>query len=310
MGILGTVKTESGEICPVGLQLYEAESQEVTIEKDVYEFNAAQEEINYLIERLPMDDREQHIQPNESTVVVQNQRPAAYADVLLETPCGTLAYPGELAGKLHVELQKEEPYAVTFCWNNGTKLVKLFEIAFGGEEDTRIGYLVKTGHPVHLTVFDLSLEELTQEEMDTALGLQEALNDVLARLKVQSQPVEEISCSAYETPYGTLYYPDEYAQYLEVTVHEEKGCRVEFCFLREDGEQIALFDVCFGDSEGTPVGRYTGQDGVSVPVYLVSYAVSENCFRDDQERDLYYTMAEGVNFLLEKYAETEAFEFN
>ena len=308
---LGLVKTESGEECPVAVIVYELDNEYILSEKDAYEFNAMQEEVNYLIEQLPIENREEVIEPSESTLLVQNERPAQYADVILQTPYATLAYPGELAGLLYVELEEAEPYGATFCWNNNNTPVKLFEIAFEGEEESRVGYLVESGRPVYLTVFDLEKENLNQEELNTALSLQETLNDVIDRLDLQSQPVEIITFNTYETPYGNLCYPDAHQQNLVVTINQDNGYRIEFCFLRENGETIALFDVCFGENaDGMPVGQYVGADGVAVPVYLVSYSVDEECFQNDGERNLYYIMAEDVNFLFDKYGEMYPFTFN
>lgn len=308
--ILGTVKLDSGETCPVGVYVYEAAAQNLSAEKDLYEYNAMQEEINYLIARLPIENAEQYSVPKESNMVVQNQRPAVYADVVLETPYATVAYPGELAGQLHVEVHDEANYPVTFCWNRGDTLIRLFEIAFGGEEGELMGYLVDSGKPVRVTVFDIAQEaDLNQEELDAALSLQEVLNDVLDRLPMQVELAEEISYNTYETAYGMLCYPDEYQQYLDVEISGTEIYTVSFRFLRENAAAIPLFDVIFNGTEGVPVGQYTGEDGVSVPVNLVSHSIPGDALLSEEEQNLYYSMAEGANFLFEKYEEMYAFEF-
>lgn len=302
MEILGAVKTENGELCNVGVFVYEPDPTVFVSEADCYEFYAMQEEINYLIEQLPLESKEQLAMPEQSTVVVQNKRPAVYADVLLETPYVTVAYPGEYAGLFHVELSNEEPYPVTFCWNNNGTIIRLFELAFGGEDTTRVGYLKDSGKSVHLTVYDVSEEsELSEKNLDTALSLQEVLNDILARLPMQKQSVEEIPYISIETPYGVLCYPEEYQQHLEVEVEEYDGYTVHFRFLPENGETIAMFDIVFGGSAGTQVGQCIGKDGIPVPMKLEGYAVDAAEVLTEEELDLYYMMSEGVNFLLDKY---------
>ena len=300
--ILGTITTENGETCPVGVRVYDADPQVFSREEERYAFDAMQEEINYVIGQLPLENTEQYAEPKNSTVVVPLQRPAVYADILLETPYVTVAYPGELAGLLHVEQMQEEPYTLTFCWNNSETLIRLFALSFAGEEDTRVGYLKDSGIPVYMTVFDLPQNaSLREEEIDTALGLQETLNDVLAKLPIQSTPVEEVPCLTYETPYGVLCYPAEYQNHLEVEVSQTDCYTLQFRFLPEDGEAIAMFDVVFGGTEGITRGQYTGADGVSVAVNLVGYAIASEELLNVQEADLYYQMAEGVNFLFDQY---------
>lgn len=306
-GFLGSVKAKNKEIYKVGVRMYEPDRTVIQTDAEMYLFDSMQEDLNYLIARLPLEGQEHMSVPKDSVAVVQTKREQVHADVIVDTPYGPIVYSGELAGALYLDIREEAPYTITFNWNHGDTAVPLYELAFGSAEGTLMGYLPSTGDPVFLTVFDVMMDDtLSQEEQISALSAQESLNDVIANLQLQSEGGSWIQ---QETPYGVLCYPEEYRQSLRITTEEAEAYQVSYLFVRENGEEKPLFDVIFGGTEGVPVGTCTGVDGAEVPVYLNGYEPAFDGTWSSEEQEQYYIMAEGINALLEKYAAMYPFEF-
>lgn len=330
----------------VRIETFPADGTLVDTAEEKYLFNAMQEALNHLLEKLPMTGSE----PAESLLLVPAETAPA-ADILVETPYGLLACPGIPGYTVTARATQEELYRVTYVWERSAEMeVALFEIAFGGEEALASGFLAESGTPVRLTLFPLE-QTLSGGELDTALRLQELVNSVLeglplmqrtelpeapadqtgegettapeteasepedARTEPSAAPEEETSIqqpwdAAAETPYGFLCFPQEHQENLSTEVTQtQAGCTVRFLYIRDNGQSCPLFDVVLGGSGDFRVGTLSLPDGTELAVELISHSPETDASwsRDDETK--FYAMAEGANYLFDRLAQLYAFTF-
>lgn len=98
-----------------------------------------------------------------------------------------------------------------------------------------------------------------------------------------------------DTPYGTLRYPAEYAEYLRYGSREENGIYMQIFYYLHGEETIEMFAVRFGNAEsGTLIGsvEYEGQ---AVPCYITSsdFIPDETWSAEEDER--YSAMLMAIN---------------
>ena len=172
-GSIGAVRLAEDRWCYVSVKVHEVHADLAGTQTDIHNFYAMQEDVNFLLEELRLvTDAE----------ILNDLRQLAY----VETPYGRLEYPSEYKTQLYVECQEAEQYSVVFIWQkDADRRIPLFTIMFGGDEESAFGIMEDSGVAVHLHVNELSeVADLNEEELNTALTLQEVINDVLAGLSL------------------------------------------------------------------------------------------------------------------------------
>lgn len=172
--LLGTVADAGNKQIPVAIRFWEPD--EALKGENLNTFQAMQEDANRLIELLPLEEA---------------QKNQTVTDIQIQTPFCQLTYPGRWEQYLLVEHSGGKEYVVTFFarFDEDTK-IPLFSLNFS--TDTEGAMLVLTdpqGSPMGLSVEmeEISEEGLTQEQLDVAYAMQDALNDVLDTLAASQQ---------------------------------------------------------------------------------------------------------------------------
>lgn len=102
-----------------------------------------------------------------------------------------------------------------------------------------------------------------------------------------------------DTEYGTLYFPDQWADHLRVGVtDEDDGPTVTFS-ARIGDKEYPLFDFAIGHEQGTEVGSLTDANGNVRTVYLRLRDIEFDSELNGEERSLLYAMQEDVNFMID-----------
>lgn len=104
---------------------------------------------------------------------------------------------------------------------------------------------------------------------------------------------------AIETAYGTLYYPDQWEQFIK-TEQETVGDTIAVSFSAVIQDTVyPLFEVTIGGTEGTEVGKLTDADGTKRTVYMRMDKLTEDPALTDGEQNRLYAMQEDLNYLID-----------
>lgn len=109
-----------------------------------------------------------------------------------------------------------------------------------------------------------------------------------------------------ETPYCDLYFPEEWADQVEVEQEEGDVHAVSFYGMVDGKERKLLFDVLFGEEVGSEIGTLNvdGQD-IRVAIQFANINVDETWTED--ETNTIYSMQEDVNYLMDELKNMENF---
>lgn len=315
---VGMISMEDGSEIHVHIFTYELDSDGLQSESEIYDFYAMQEDLNYLIAKLPLTESGADTEAGLPFAGLEDSS----EDAFVETPYGRLVYPGELQSVMHVECTEAEQYVASFWWQkNSRERIRLFEICFGKSEEQAYGVLKDSGVPVYVKIFDVDpLQELNQSDLDMALRLQETVNDILANLALQintaehntaqipTAPVQTSDELVIDTPYGILRYPGNQKN-IKVDVTQEDGYILRFQYIRATGEIYGLFDIVFDGTGDFLVGHSVMADGRRVEVHMNSNVIDLDDSWDEAEKAEYYSLAEGANDIFETYEAEYAFSF-
>ena len=179
-------------------------------------------------------------------------------DVTVETPYGSLVFPGKWAEYLQVERSEDPDLTLSFIAKLPSgKVQNLFDIRFGEAVDPAVGQVVSAqglAVGVHVNVqlctFDGSW---SVTEMDAVTQMQECLDAVLAGLDMVplGTPIPEVSGDemSIDTPYCKLYFPSRWAEELRLAVDETDGYDLVFSAVIGGHEAVKIFAVNFGGSD-------------------------------------------------------------
>lgn len=104
---------------------------------------------------------------------------------------------------------------------------------------------------------------------------------------------------AVKTPYGKLYYQEQWAEFMKV-VQLTEGENLTVRFAAEiNGMEYLLFTLDIGAGEGDLVGIITDADGVQRDVFLSVEENIEHAELSQDEQNRLYAMQEEINFVLE-----------
>jgi len=239
-------------------------------------------------------------------------------DIQIETPYCTLYYPGEWEPFLQVEQTAGELYKATFraCLDTGREQ-DLFLIVFGGDAVSAYGSIMsEQGEtvPVSIVCDDIAVDESwTENEIYIVFAMQEALNDVLARLPLiegeesrsQEYPDVEVlpTDNGEEVSTGTeehieLVFPARWEEYLITKVNEDDIYNVGYYASVGEHEEILLFTIYFGGEEGMSVQTITDLNGEDVEIRIDIYDLKFDESWSADEQLIVVAMQEDLNYLL------------
>lgn len=118
--------------------------------------------------------------------------------------------------------------------------------------------------------------------------------------QVQTEPAEDVNVCAVETPYGKLYYQEQWSEFMR-TEAVQRGDAYEVNFQAEvNGERYSLFTVIIDDPEAEPVKQLTDADGIKHGVSVVVEEYLDVSDLDEGNQALVYAIQEDINFIIDK----------
>lgn len=109
-----------------------------------------------------------------------------------------------------------------------------------------------------------------------------------------------------ETPYCSLYYPEQLKSSLKVEVSEDDIYTVNFIG-EINGNTAKLFCVYFGNIEGLEIGKIDIGNGNEVSVGVEFYTLEETIEWSQSDKDFAYSMRNAGNELVEFLKTDSAF---
>lgn len=134
-------------------------------------------------EKSEKDDQQQSSE--NTSVSTETQIP----DVGIETPYGTLYYPGEWEGNMRIEnVEKDSSYSVNFYGNVNEREELLYTVWFGesGENAFPVGTIKVNGQEISVSMEMSDFvpdESWSTDDSDKICAMQETLNDVLEKIQ-------------------------------------------------------------------------------------------------------------------------------
>ncbi len=184
-GNLGTAMTTQGEVS-VDVTLYELNTDETWTEGELLTASAMQEAVNELIGQLAPSAEE--TRQAQTVIHRQPEEDSSVHNLEIETPHGKLYYPARWADMVTYfdDDSQEGVYKVFFHSRmEGREDQLLFALYFGGDEGEQLGAVMGAENipvPVYLVMNQLHTEGWEPAEAEELFSMQEAANQLVARL--------------------------------------------------------------------------------------------------------------------------------
>lgn len=262
------------------------------------QISSMQEDINYLLSRLPLAVPEETTEPTQDV--------PEYEDMEIVTPYGTLYYPGNWREYLRVETPEGDVYTARFYATvDDQQEQPLFDLVIGPDIPGEYCVMTEedgTAIALHVQYYPFQPDSSwTQKQSDMILAMQEAVNSMvehLPLLEVSDNPQTQKDL-LIETPYIQLYYPGALKEYLRHEVTGEETCTVSFYANIPGQAEQKLYDLILGKEAGTAYGVLTAQDGQQIGLDIRISSFNPDDSWTGQQLDILYAMQEAVNTLLE-----------
>lgn len=123
-----------------------------------------------------------------------------------------------------------------------------------------------------------------------------------AELIKENDETEAAEPIAYTTDYVELFYPHEWGEKTRVSIENSETSSVAaFFYIMENGSQVPLFDVIFGQREtGAYLGEIRTESGDLIPVCVLSHELDQSIKWMQTDIAAYYAMQEDANFLIDQ----------
>lgn len=184
-GNMGMVQTPNGVI-PLNVIIYDLELDDSWTEGEVITVYAMQDVINEMIEQMSPEKEEEKVE--QPIISQQPDNVATIHNLEIETPYCTLYYPARWSNTVTwvIDETQEEVYKVhVYSRIDGRENQLLFSIYFGGDEGEQLGAVMSAEEipvPVNLLIAEPDLEGWNAEDTEIVYSMQEASNELIARL--------------------------------------------------------------------------------------------------------------------------------
>ena len=101
-----------------------------------------------------------------------------------------------------------------------------------------------------------------------------------------------------DTIYGSLYYQDQWVDYMTVEQSLEDGVLTVEFQARLDAKCYPLFTIVVGEQNGYSVGQITAEDGTKRGVSVAMLELGDLSGLSEGEIDRLYAMQEEINFVI------------
>lgn len=184
-GNLGLVETPLGAV-PLNVTIYALTQDETWSDGEFLTAQAMQDVVNEMIDQLaPKAGKTEAAEP---VIAGQPGETDSVKNLEIETPVCNLYYPARWDSYLRTEQEdtQESVYKVHFYGElEGKEKQHLFSIYFGGDDGEQLGAVMSADGipvPVNLVMGDLGLDGWEDEEQQILFSMQEASNQVIAKL--------------------------------------------------------------------------------------------------------------------------------
>ena len=240
-------------------------------------------------------------------ILPEQEESMAPAEVLsdcpINTPWGTLYYPGEYREWLTVENRQTPVYTVCFAARVGEKEYPLFDLCFGGDQGDSIGIAVDAqGKPVQVKAQMHTLTipaEMSGADAQILYGMQESVSYLAAQLEKPGEMSTEPQDIVIETPFCNLLLPGKWEKQVRLEIRETDGYAV--CFLGTAGsrENIPLFDIILDGTGEEFLGTVLLEGDMEIAVFCNTYEIEPGPDWSREERDLAFSLMEIINDVLD-----------
>lgn len=253
-------------------------------------------------------------QPDTKPETDEPTQPTEYAPdnpAIIQTPFGTLNFPGEFSTCLQAKIYHGSYYSVTYTATLPSgKLQELFVITFGGSGENPAGSVVTPdGNRIEFYVNQSPFQpdsQWSEEEIQVVTQMQEALSDLLADFESQTpqHPVDQLPEDlgmdmTIGTKYGDLHYPQRWKDYLSTVISEDDVYGVAFFAKINGRENQKLFTIHFGGTVGTKVATTHDSDGKAMDIRIEVFSFEPDETWSDFEKILVISMQEDINYLIQ-----------
>ena len=134
----------------------------------------------------------------------------------------------------------------------------------------------------------------TQNEKTKENNVENKDVEVVSTIEKQ---ISEEDAFVINTDYCDLYYPLKWEESVYTEIVTSEVYTVQFYGKLENKEDQHLFDIIFGNADGTLLGKVEN-DGEKIPVYLKGIEFEADDSWSEEEKITIMTMQEDVNYVI------------
>ena len=102
-----------------------------------------------------------------------------------------------------------------------------------------------------------------------------------------------------ETPYGELYYQDQWVDSMQVEQTQEQDVLKVVFGTQINGNVLTLFTLEIGGGSGRKIGQLTDSRGTKRDVNATVHSLPENLALTEEEANRVYAMQEEINYIIQ-----------
>lgn len=117
--------------------------------------------------------------------------------------------------------------------------------------------------------------------------------------QTEAAETEDLPYVTVATPYGNLYFQDQWEELMQTEQTQEGESIVVTFFCQVNDIPYTLFYLSIGPGAGTPVGVLTDDQGIQREVFAGMEELEDIPELSDSEKNRLYAMQEDINYIIE-----------
>ena len=110
------------------------------------------------------------------------------------------------------------------------------------------------------------------------------------------------------TPYGPLYYPEKWKEFVRIEETEATEYKLQFWALIDGHEEQHLFDIVYEGKGENFLGYIHDKNGDKVSVHMECFDINISEEWSKEQKEQLFAMQEDVNYIIDRLQENEKFE--
>ncbi len=214
---------------------------------------------------------------------------------VIKTDYCDLLFPKKWQKTVTTQISKEGHYKVSFSYEQKP----CFDLIFDESGDQLLGTLTNGDIVKVLSVHDYKWEK-NEKDFDAYLNLQDDINVIIKGLSknyefVAGKIANEDKLTEIDAGFTKLYYPARWKDNIRT---DKATNTVSFYYL-----DTKIFDIVYGGTQGSLLGRYDGKD-----IRLVSEKLDEEQYTEGEMVEI-HTLQDDINVLLSELEKDKKFEY-